>query len=61
MPRDWLFGPFFMTMGPIRAVAVFGAVGASDDPDAWLADALARIEEYKNNKVDELLLWRRGR
>ena len=27
------------------------------DPHAWLADTLARIPDYKINKVDELLPW----
>lgn len=30
LPMDTLFGLLFMTMGPIRAVAVFGAVGSDD-------------------------------
>jgi transposase len=28
------------------------------DPRAWLADTLARIPDYKINKVDDLLPWR---
>ena len=28
------------------------------DPNAWLADTLARIPDYKITKVDELLPWR---
>jgi transposase len=31
------------------------------DPNAWLADALARIPDYKITKVDELLPWRWSR
>ena len=31
------------------------------DPQAWLADALARIPDYKITKVDELLPWRWSR
>ncbi|XOJ29096.1 transposase domain-containing protein [Paracoccus sp. SJTW-4] len=33
------------------------------DPNAWLADTLARIPDYKITKVDNLLPWRwnRGR
>jgi hypothetical protein len=31
------------------------------DPHAWLADALARIPDYKITKIDELLPWRRSR
>ena len=27
------------------------------DPNAWLADTLARIPDYKITKVDELLPW----
>ena len=29
----------------------------SVDPQAWLADTLARIPDYKITRVDELLLW----
>jgi hypothetical protein len=31
------------------------------DPHAWLADALARIPDYKITKIDELLPWRWSR
>lgn len=31
------------------------------DPNAWLADTLARIPDYKITKVDELLPWRWSR
>ena len=31
------------------------------DNQAWLADTLARIPDYKINKVDELLPWRQSR
>ena len=31
------------------------------DPQAWLADTLARIPNYKITKVDELLPWRSSR
>ncbi len=31
------------------------------DPNAWLADTLARIPDYKINKVDDLLPWRWNR
>lgn len=27
------------------------------DPQAWLADTLARIPDYKINRVDDLLPW----
>ncbi len=30
------------------------------NPQAWLADTLARIPDYKITKVDELLPWRRS-
>ena len=28
------------------------------DPNAWLADTLTRITDYKITKVDDLLPWR---
>ena len=31
------------------------------DPNAWLADTLARIPDYKITKVDDLLPWRWNR
>ena len=31
------------------------------DPQAWLADTLARIPDYKITRVDDLLPWHRGR
>ncbi|NBE31393.1 hypothetical protein GVY41_19780, partial [Frigidibacter albus] len=31
------------------------------DPQAWLADTLARIPDYKITKVDDLLPWRWNR
>ncbi|MDO9525856.1 MAG: transposase domain-containing protein, partial [Gemmobacter sp.] len=31
------------------------------DPNAWLADTLARIQDYKITKVDDLLPWRWNR
>lgn len=34
MPWGQVFGLLFMTMGPIRAIAVFGAVGDSDEEPA---------------------------
>ena len=30
------------------------------DPQAWLADTIARIPDYKLTKVDDLLPWRRN-
>ncbi len=27
------------------------------DPQAWLADTLARIPDHKINRIDELLPW----
>lgn len=31
------------------------------DPQAWLADTLARIPDYKINRVDDLLPWKRSK
>ena len=31
------------------------------DPHAWLADTLARIQDYKINKVDDLMPWKWNR
>ena len=31
------------------------------DPFAWLADTIARIPDYKINKVDDLVTWRWNR
>jgi len=31
---------------------------ADIDPQAWLADTLARIPDYKINRVDDLLPWK---
>ena len=31
------------------------------DPQAWLADTLARIPDYKITRVDDLLLWNRAK
>jgi len=28
------------------------------DPQAWLTDVLSRITDHKNNRIDELLVWR---
>ncbi|WP_432640605.1 transposase domain-containing protein [Albidovulum sp.] len=28
------------------------------DPQAWLVDTLARIPDYKINRVDDLLPWK---
>jgi hypothetical protein len=27
------------------------------DPQAWLADVLAKIADYPSNKIDDLLPW----
>jgi transposase len=31
------------------------------DPNAWLADTIARIPDYKITKIDDLLPWRCNR
>lgn len=44
--------------GAIRYALIETAKLNDIDPQAWLADTLARIPDYKINRVDDLLPWK---
>jgi len=47
--------------GGQRAAAMYSLIGTPKlndvDPQAWLADVLARIAEHSAHRIDELLPW----
>ena len=57
--RSWLFCG--SDRGGVRAAAMYTLIGTAKlnnvDPQAWLADALARIAELPHTQVHELLPW----
>ena len=57
--RNWTFAG--SDAGGDRAAAVYTLIetcAMNDvDPQAWLADVLARLPDHPANKVDELLPW----
>jgi hypothetical protein len=57
--KSWLFAG--SDCGGQRAAAMFTLIVTAKmnnvDPQAWLADVLARIAEHPARKLDELLLW----
>ncbi len=57
--RNWTFAG--SDAGGHRAAAVYTLIETCKmndvDPQAWLADVLARLPDYSANKVDELLSW----
>jgi transposase len=57
--RNWTFAG--SDSGGHRAAAVYSLVATCKlnnvDPQAWLADVLARLPDYPANKVADLLPW----
>jgi len=63
--RNWTFAG--SDEGGLRAVAVYTLIESCKlnevDPQAWLADVLARLPDHPANQIDELLpcAWKRAR
>jgi len=59
--RSWLFAG--SDRGGQRAAVMYSIIVSAKmndvDPQAWLADVLARIAEHPANRLDELLPWNR--
>ena len=57
--KSWLFAG--SDRGGQRAAAMYSLIVTAKmnnvDPQAWLADVLARIAEHKAHRIDELLSW----
>ena len=57
--RAWLFCG--SDRGGQRAAAMYSQIGSAKmtdiDPQAWLADVLARINDLPQSRLDELLPW----
>lgn len=57
--KSWLFAG--SDRGGARAAVMYTLIGTAKlndvDPQAWLADVLARIADHPNNRLDELLPW----
>jgi transposase len=57
--KSWLFAG--SDRGGQRAAAMYSLIATAKlndvDPQAWLADALARIAEHPAHRIDELLPW----
>jgi transposase len=57
--RSWLFAG--SDRGGQRAAAVYSLIATAKlndiDPQAWLADVLARLAEHPASRIDELLPW----
>ena len=57
--KSWLFAG--SDRGGERAAFMYSLIVSAKmnhiDPQAWLADVLARIAEHPTNRLDELLPW----
>ncbi|MDZ4319020.1 MAG: transposase, partial [Phenylobacterium sp.] len=57
--KSWLFAG--SDRGGQRAAAMYSLIATAKlndvDPQAWLADVLARINDLPTNRLDELLPW----
>jgi transposase len=57
--KSWLFAG--SDRGGQRAAIIYSLIGTAKlndvDPQAWLADVLARIADHPVNKIDDLLPW----
>ena len=57
--KSWLFAG--SDRGGQRAAAMYSLIGTAKlndvDPQAWLADVLARIADHPAHRIDELLPW----
>ena len=57
--KNWLFAG--SDRGAERAAALYTLIGTAKlndvAPEAWLADVLARINDYPASRLDELLPW----
>ena len=57
--KSWLFAG--SDRGGARAATIYSLIITAKmndvDPQAWLADVLARIAEHPAKKIDELLPW----
>ena len=57
--KSWLFAG--SDRGGQRAAVMYSLIVTAKlndvDPQAWLADVLARIAEHSAHRIDELLLW----
>jgi transposase len=57
--KSWLFAG--SDRGGQRAAIMYSLIGTAKlngiDPQAWLADVLAKIADYPNNRIDDLLPW----
>jgi len=57
--KSWLFAG--SDRGGQRAAIMYSLIGTAKlndiDPQAWLADVLAKIADYPSNRIDDLLPW----